>query len=181
MAPLLNPGGQQNFFGGLKALDRVSLTVKPGEIFGLIGPNGAGKTTLFNLISGALRATGDVSSSAGRKFPPSPIIGSAAGGRENVSEHPPVRKNDGPGKRLNRTALPHRSGLWATLLNLPSERAENRDGKSTPASSSIFFTSAGKRDEKASALAYGEERGWKSPGPWLRTPPCSFWTSPPRA
>jgi branched-chain amino acid transport system ATP-binding protein len=42
-------------FGGLTALDRVSFSVEPGEIFAIIGPNGAGKTTLFNVVSGLYR------------------------------------------------------------------------------------------------------------------------------
>lgn len=41
-------------FGGLKAVDRISVALEPGEIVGLIGPNGAGKSTMFNLVSGVL-------------------------------------------------------------------------------------------------------------------------------
>jgi branched-chain amino acid transport system ATP-binding protein len=39
-------------FGGITALERVSIDVSPGEVLGIIGPNGAGKTTLFNVICG---------------------------------------------------------------------------------------------------------------------------------
>jgi branched-chain amino acid transport system ATP-binding protein len=44
-------------FGGIRAVDGVSLAVRAGEVVGVIGPNGAGKTTLFDLLSGYLAPT----------------------------------------------------------------------------------------------------------------------------
>lgn len=60
-------------FGGLRAVDGCSFTVKPGTITGLIGPNGAGKTTVFNLLTGFLK----------------PDSGEIRLGEENITGLPP--------------------------------------------------------------------------------------------
>jgi branched-chain amino acid transport system ATP-binding protein len=57
MTLLLNLKGLTKHFGGLVAVDDVTLDLNQDEILGLIGPNGAGKTTLFNMISGTYLPT----------------------------------------------------------------------------------------------------------------------------
>ncbi len=54
---MLRISGITQKFGGLTALDDVSLTFRRQEITGVIGPNGAGKTTLFNIVSGIYSQT----------------------------------------------------------------------------------------------------------------------------
>jgi len=53
--PILNVKDLDMSFGGLMALNRLNLSIEPGEIRGLIGPNGAGKTTLINIITGIFK------------------------------------------------------------------------------------------------------------------------------
>jgi branched-chain amino acid transport system ATP-binding protein len=72
-APAPNPGGELLRasglvcrFGGLVAVNEVSLSVADREIVGLIGPNGAGKTSLFNILSGQLKPDSGSVSVAGR-------------------------------------------------------------------------------------------------------------------
>jgi branched-chain amino acid transport system ATP-binding protein len=76
--PLLSVEHVTRRFGGVLAVDDLSLTVERGQIAGLIGPNGAGKTTLFNLISRLYRPDSGEIAFEGRsllKTPPHRVIG----------------------------------------------------------------------------------------------------------
>lgn len=54
---ILKTIGLSKDFRGLRAIDRLDMTIEKGEVHGLIGPNGSGKTTFFNLVSGLLQVT----------------------------------------------------------------------------------------------------------------------------
>lgn len=58
MPDFLGIDGLRKIFGGIRAVDGVSLRVDEGEIVGLIGPNGSGKSTLFNVVSGVYKPDG---------------------------------------------------------------------------------------------------------------------------
>ena len=114
-------------FGGLTALENVSLIVSPGEVVGVIGPNGAGKTTLFNVICGFVR----------------PDEGDVAWGQRSVRNVKPhqlaglgiARTLQGVGLFAGLTALENvmagaerrrRAGLASALLGLPRSDRDER-------------------------------------------------------
>jgi ABC-2 type transport system ATP-binding protein len=61
-------------FGSIRAVDGVSLSVHPGEIYGLLGPNGSGKTTLIRLLVGLLRPTSGSVRLLGQKVPDKDLL-----------------------------------------------------------------------------------------------------------
>src|SRR5512135_1914602 len=55
--PLLSVAGVSKYFGGVRAVENVTVSIRRGEIMSVIGPNGAGKTSLLNMVSGFYRPT----------------------------------------------------------------------------------------------------------------------------
>ena len=115
-------------FGGLTALDAVSLTVEPRQVLGVIGPNGAGKTTLLNVLCGFIRPDEGEVLLDGRRYHdlrPHRLAGlGIARTLQGVGlfERLSAIENVMTGANCRATA-----GFWPALLGLPrSDRDERR-------------------------------------------------------
>ncbi len=78
--PLLEIRALERRFGGVRAVDGVSMTVDPGEVRGLIGPNGSGKSTAVNVITGLFAPSGGEVRFRGRRLPEGSLVGVARAG-----------------------------------------------------------------------------------------------------
>lgn len=69
MLPAMEVKNLVKSFGHVRAVDGLSLAVRPGEIYGLLGPNGSGKTTLIRLITGLLKPAAGTVTVLGQRMP----------------------------------------------------------------------------------------------------------------
>jgi branched-chain amino acid transport system ATP-binding protein len=142
-------------FGGVRAVDGVSLNVSAGEVLGLIGPNGSGKSTMVNLICGLFPLT------AGR------VIFKG----QDISNLPPhMRVSLGIARTFQNIRLFGQLTVWQNLWvaqNSTGQRQENplkrwfgggRSAREEAGRVLEFFDLAHKRDELAGNLAFGEQR-----------------------
>jgi branched-chain amino acid transport system ATP-binding protein len=126
MAELLEVRDVSVRFGGIQALDAVTLTVGAAEAVGLVGPNGAGKTTLFDCICGRVRPTAGSVSFDGRPLQGVPAFRRARMGlartfqRLEVFPELTVRDHLVVADRGHRGA----GALWRDLLNLGAVRPD---------------------------------------------------------
>lgn len=146
-------------FGGLKAVDQLSLEIPEGVLYGLIGPNGAGKTTAFNLITGVYQPTsGQVYSFS------QPLNGLKAHKRarlgicrtfQNIRLFQDLTVLDNTlialHSRLN-------YGLLSTFIQSPNFFKQEADAREEAVKLLSIFDLQGKKDERAGSLPYGQQR-----------------------
>ncbi len=114
-------------FGGLVALDQVSLSVLPGEVHGLIGPNGSGKTTLLNLLSGYYQPSSGAIRLDGQDLATAAVQQRAAIGVARTFQKPRLLPTLSVLDNAVLGAWPHaRSGFLATAFGLPQVAREDR-------------------------------------------------------
>jgi branched-chain amino acid transport system ATP-binding protein len=146
-------------FGGLKVLQDVSFSVRPGTIPGLIGPNGAGKTTVFNLVTGLLPPTsGDIAldgqSLLGRK-PHAITRAGVARTFQNIRIFKEMTLVE------NVIVGMHRHldyGVPGLLLALPKYRAAERRARERARELLSWMKLEHKADDLADNLSYGAQR-----------------------
>ena len=146
-------------FGGLKALDGVSLAIKPGTIHGLIGPNGSGKSTMMNVLtgiyvptSGAIRFGGVAL--AGLKSPEIALKGIART-FQNVQLFGELSVLENVMVGLHHS---YRCGFFSVALKTPLARHEEARARARAMNILRFTGLDGLASEEARNLPYGKQR-----------------------
>ncbi|GKY89583.1 ABC transporter ATP-binding protein [Sinisalibacter aestuarii] len=157
--PSLHLEGVSKHFGGLKAVDDITMVVPPGEITGLIGPNGAGKSTVVNMISGVLSLThGDIRlDGTSIATDRSDIVARRGVSRtfQNIRLLPEATVLENVLIGFHRR---EHAGVVANLLGLPAALREDRAFRERAHSLLDRFGLDEYADTEAGNLAYGHQR-----------------------
>jgi branched-chain amino acid transport system ATP-binding protein len=146
-------------FGGITALDDVTMHVDTGEIMGLIGPNGAGKTTVFNVVTGVYRPT-----SGSIRFNGESIIGEK---RYKITRRGIARTFQNIRLFPEMTALENvmvgvdahaHTSVPGALTRLPRTRTEERASRDAAIQLLEFMGISGQAHNTARNLPYGFQR-----------------------
>jgi branched-chain amino acid transport system ATP-binding protein len=149
----------RRYFGGVKAVDGVSLKVSSGKVTGLIGPNGSGKSTVVNLIAGVLSLTSGEITLNGSPISKEPADSVARLGVartfQNIRLLPEASVLDNVVIGFYRLES---CPLYASLLGLPSSRRETRELRDQGRALLSRFSMSQYEDVPAGSLAYGFQR-----------------------
>jgi len=146
-------------FGGVVAVNDVTMSVKPGEIHGLIGPNGSGKTTIFNVVSGYYKPTSGKVSLEGKTVSGLPAYQITANGFARTFQNLRLFKSM---TVLNNVlvGMGHhsRTSIWDEILN---PRAIQREEKAFTDKAMELLRLLDVEEyarERATSLPYGHQR-----------------------
>ena len=146
-------------FGGVVAMDDVSLAVRRGQIFGIIGPNGAGKTTLFNCVTGIFKPTGGeilVNERSVVGLRPHRITeAGVARTFQNIRLFPNVTALENV---LVGADARHHTSVPGALLGLPRHRREEHDGREESQRLLDYVGIPQRAGDLARNLPYGDQR-----------------------
>ena len=146
-------------FGGLIAVNDLSLHIQKGRIFGLIGPNGAGKTTAFNIITGVYAPTsGKVIFNNEEIQGIRPSLVTAKGIARTYQYINLFRNMSVIDNVMIGTHSRTKANLLSNIFNTKSKRAEEHAARERCLELLDFLGLKQKADFKASSLSYGEQR-----------------------
>ena len=146
-------------FGGLTAVNELTMEVNPGEIYGLIGPNGAGKTTIFNLLTGVYVPTsGDITIGGTRVNGLKPYQISRLGVSrtfQNIRLFPSMTVLENVVTACHRHA---RQNLIDAVFRLPGYFKDEREHRDFALELLKIFDLDKYKDEGGTSLPYGNQR-----------------------
>lgn len=146
-------------FGGVRANDNVSFSVREGEILGIIGHNGAGKTTLFNLITGRPKPDSGSIVFQDEDITALPAAEVAAKGIARTFQVTTLFSGKSVSQNINVAHyLFNRRAFWKYILNTRGVRAKEREIRERTERLIETFGLEAFRDEPADRLPYGIQR-----------------------